>query len=566
LSEPVTDAEQLRFWRRPDNVTRGYADGRFGQIHYRAAGTMGAGAVPVVFIHSSPSSGRMWEAVLAVLGTDRFVVAPDTPGFGDSDAPPAPPEIPDYAANIADFLDGLGIAEVDVVGYHTGSKTCVELALQRPELVRKLALVSAPIYSDAELARQKRDYAPEKIERDGSHLMKRWTFSRTYRKPDVPLILAHRSLAETLKGGDKSPWGHRAAFNYHHAENLPKVRQPICLFNSGDDLTEPTARAQDYLANGHVVDLPDFSHCSIDVHPERFAGLLREFFDGDASALPDDGASPKAAPARPQVASSPVRRAFHDGPHGLIHLRRADPETRTGKLPLVMFHMSPNSGRIYEALVAEMGKDRTAVAPDTPGFGESDAPAAPPDIEDYATVMGGLVDSLGIGPVAAMGYHTGSQTAMELARQRPDLVQKVVMVSAPLYTEEERVSRGGRYTPLEVREDGTHLTDRFANLWQFYGTEVADQVVARNFCESLRGGPASWWGHRAAFRYAMADNLPSVAQPILLINPDDDLVEQTPRAAPLLTNGRMVDLPYSHGMLDAHTEEIGQILRDFLDS
>ena len=165
----------------------------------------------------------MWEALLAELGQDRLALAPDTPGFGDSVAPPTPPEIADYAATMGEFLDGLGVSEVDVVGYHTGSKTSVELALQRPNLVRRVVLFSAPIYSDEELAKQKHDYAPEKIERDGSHLEWRWNFSKTFRKADVPWIVSHRSLAESLKGGPQAPWGHRAAFNYHHAENLPKV-------------------------------------------------------------------------------------------------------------------------------------------------------------------------------------------------------------------------------------------------------------------------------------------------------------------------------------------------------
>ncbi len=557
--------DDMAFWRRPAGVGRAYLDGRFGQLHYRSAGPRTGTAVPVLFIHASPASGRMWEAVLAELGRDRLALAPDTPGFGDSDAPPAPPEIADYAAAMGDFLDALGVKQVDVVGYHTGSKTCVELALQRPDLVRKLALVSAPVYSDAELAKQKHDYAPETIARDGSHLAWRWNFSKTFRKPDVPLIVAHRSLAESLKGGERSPWGHRAAFNYHHAENLPKVRQPVLIFNFGDDLTAPTARAAPYVANGRIVDMPDFSHGSIDVHAAKFAGVLRAFFDGEDAALPGTPAPAKTAPARPTVQPEPVRRSFHEGPHGLLHLRQAG-AADAPRTPFVMFHMSPNSGRIYDALVAEMGRDRLALAPDTPGFGESDAPAAPPTIEDYAACMGGLIDRLGLGRVDVMGYHTGSQTAMELARQRPDLVGKVVMVSAPLYTDEERALRHARNTPLAVAEDGSHLINRFAGLWQFYGTDVPDTVVARNFCESLRGGPVAWWGHRAAFSYAMAANLPTVRQPILLLNPDDDLALQTPRAAPLLANGRVHDLPYSHGMLDAHTTEIGQILRQFLDT
>lgn len=507
----------------------------------------------------------MWEAVLAELGQDRYVLAPDTPGFGDSAPPPTPPEIADYAATMGAFVDDLGVPEIDVVGYHTGSKTCVELALQRPDLVRRLVLVSAPIYTDEELAKQKRDYAPEQIKRDGSHLEWRWNFSKTFRKADVPWILSHRSTAEALKGGPHAPWGHRAAFNYHHAENLPKVRQPVLVLNFGDDLTAPTARAAKYVANGRVEDLPDYSHGSIDVHAGAFAARLREFFDGSAAPLPGKDVEPKPVPAAPKIAPAMIRKSFHPGPYGLLHVRRAGGNA-TSKAPIVMLHMSPNSGRIYEALLTEMGRDRISLAPDTPGFGESDAPQSPPTIENYAACMGGLIDDLGLKRIDVMGYHTGSQTAMELARQRPDLVGKVIMVSAPLYTAEEQEVRHARNKPLKVEEDGSHLIKRFAGLWKFYGDEVEESVVARNFCESLRGGPVAWWGHRAAFTYAMAENLPTVAQPVLVLNPDDDLAEQTPRAAPFLSNGRIHDLPYSHGMLDAHTAEIAAILRLFLDS
>lgn len=95
----------MKYWRRPANVGRAYVDGRFGQLHYRSAGAKGSGATPVLFIHSSPSSGRMWEAAMAVVAGDRYVLAPDTPGFGNSDPPPEPPEIPDYAATMADFFN-----------------------------------------------------------------------------------------------------------------------------------------------------------------------------------------------------------------------------------------------------------------------------------------------------------------------------------------------------------------------------------------------------------------------------------------------------------------------------
>ena len=54
--------------------------------------------------------------------------------------------------------------------------------------------------------------------------------------------------------------------------------------------------------------------------------------------------------------------------------------------------------------------------------------------------------------------------------------------------------------------------------------------------------------------------------PILVLNPNDDLVRFTPRIAPYLKNGRVVDLPqWGHGFFDLHTAEAAQIIRPFLD-
>ena len=63
--------------------------------------------------------------------------------------------------------------------------------------------------------------------------------------------------------------------------------------------------------------------------------------------------------------------------------------------------------------------------------------------------------------------------------------------------------------------------------------------------------------------------MPKVAQPILIFNPEDDLVDFTPRAKPLLKNpaSRIHDLPgWSHGFLDLKTAEVAKIVRDFLDA
>ena len=72
---------------------------------------------------------------------------------------------------------------------------------------------------------------------------------------------------------------------------------------------------------------------------------------------------------------------------------------------------------------------------------------------------------------------------------------------------------------------------------------------------------------RAAINYDLATTLQSIPQPILVLNPKDDLAAYTPRAAPLLKTGRIHDLPeWTHGMLDAKTAEIAALVRGFLDT
>ncbi|MBL8642568.1 MAG: hypothetical protein JNK21_01435, partial [Rhodospirillaceae bacterium] len=82
-----------------------------------------------------------------------------------------------------------------------------------------------------------------------------------------------------------------------------------------------------------------------------------------------------------------VTRHYVEGRFGQVHYRQAMPNTFADKPALLLFHMSPYAGVIYENLMAVLGHDRLVIAVDTPGFGNSDAPPAAPDIADYAEAM-----------------------------------------------------------------------------------------------------------------------------------------------------------------------------------
>jgi len=265
--------------------------------------------------------------------------------------------------------------------------------------------------------------------------------------------------------------------------------------------------------------------------------------------------------------SAPLRRRYVDGRHGQVHLRVAQPEASTGHRPLVCFHLSPVSGVVYERFLAEMGRDRLAVAPDTPGYGASDPPAVPPTIADYAQAMGDVLDALAIRECDIVGYHTGSKIAVALAIARPAAVRHLVLIGAPVYTHEELARmRAHLARNFEPTEDGAHLVDYWRAVLNWRGPGQTLGMIMQGFPDALRGAERRAWGHRAAFEWSHADHLPQVDQPVLVLNPRDDLWEYTPRAVACLKHGRVVNLPdWGHGFLDLHTAEVGRLVRRFVD-
>lgn len=261
-------------------LRREYLDGPFGQIHVVRSGVLGVGRRPLVCFHLTPGSGRMYEDLLVEMGRDRLALAPDTPGYGASEPPPVIPSIRDYATAMVAMLDHYEIDSVDLLGYHTGSKIAVELALTQPDRVNAIALVSAPVYTPAELAEQQRNLAtPRAPDENGQHLVDQFRELVRWRPPGTPLALIQQEFAEQQRAGERAHWGYRAAFAYQHSEHLPQVRQKVLLLCPQDDLEQPTLRAEGLLNRGQFVRLPGWGHQLMRTRTAEVAALLREHFD-----------------------------------------------------------------------------------------------------------------------------------------------------------------------------------------------------------------------------------------------------------------------------------------------
>lgn len=115
-------------------VKRGFVDSVYGKIHNLTAHpeTSLSGTrwkTPLVMFHSSPLSSQEFAPLIAELGWDRNVIAPNTPGQGLSDGPDRVFTIADWAAMHAALTQlNYGKARpVDFFANHTGAWIAGEL-------------------------------------------------------------------------------------------------------------------------------------------------------------------------------------------------------------------------------------------------------------------------------------------------------------------------------------------------------------------------------------------------------------------------------------------------------
>jgi pimeloyl-ACP methyl ester carboxylesterase len=236
---------------------------------------------------------------LVDLARDHRVLAPDLPGFGDSDKPVQRYDPEFYARWLVGFLDATRIARAVVVGNSMGGRIAIELGLRAPERVDRLVLYAPslafkrfregtplvrllaaelgamPIVVPRALvlASIRMMFArPERL-RDAWYDAAADEFTRVFATPRgrVGFFSAARQIYLEEAHGEQGFW-----------ERLRALQCPA-LFLWGDrDQLVPCTFARHVTAavpHAHSIVLEDCGHVPQFEHPERTHRLVREFLD-----------------------------------------------------------------------------------------------------------------------------------------------------------------------------------------------------------------------------------------------------------------------------------------------
>ena len=153
-SEPIHSIEQQRSgWQAIlDNFARHVQATKTGRVEIAGVNyyyeVRGQGE-PLLLLHGGLGSLDMFGPILPALTKNRQVIAVDLHGHGRTPLGSRSIDLIDIGNDLGVLLQRLGYGKVDVLGYSFGGGAAFRLAVQHPEAVRRLALVSAGYSHDA---------------------------------------------------------------------------------------------------------------------------------------------------------------------------------------------------------------------------------------------------------------------------------------------------------------------------------------------------------------------------------------------------------------------------------
>jgi pimeloyl-ACP methyl ester carboxylesterase len=228
----------------------------------------------VVVLHRS-TGGLGWTPFLADLAADHLVLAPDLPGFGDSDRPEWARHPRDLAILIGHWIQQVAEGPATVVGLGFGGWVAAELATQRPEIVRGLVLVGAA------------GVVPERGRILDQVLISHMEYVRAAFRDDqrfVELFGAVPSDDQLLQWDRNREMMARVSWKpYMHSRQLAAllgtVTVPTIAVWGADDRVVPLECGQRYARDipGARLEVVEGSGHAVDVEqPDRLAALVRE--------------------------------------------------------------------------------------------------------------------------------------------------------------------------------------------------------------------------------------------------------------------------------------------------
>jgi pimeloyl-ACP methyl ester carboxylesterase len=270
------------------------------RLHYVKWGEDG---VPIVCLHGLTQNAFCFQALADDLACDHRVVAYDLRGRGDSDKPAHGYSVPIHAADLAAFIDAVGLERPVVIGWSLGAFIALYFAAHYPDQLKKMVLIDggaplpwktteeAPAWFTASLNRLG---TPVPSFEAYTQRLKAAPFLGPYWNAYFDLNFQH-DVYHQSDGSVVAKCSREAALEDErrlHAEGVPEaqwaqVQVPTLLLRAGQGMfadhdqmmtEEVAAAAQQAIPGSRLVNFPTLSHFTIGGQPGPIA-TIRAFLE-----------------------------------------------------------------------------------------------------------------------------------------------------------------------------------------------------------------------------------------------------------------------------------------------
>ena len=230
----------------------------------------------------------MFAPIMPILAAKRQVIAVDLQGHGRTPLGSRPISLIDMGDDMAGLVEQLGYRQVDALGYSFGAGVAFRMAVQHPEAVRRLALVSAGFAQDG--------FYAEMIPMQGqvgaamADVMK-----------DTPMYMSYVAVAPNPEEFPKllDAMGAYMRRPYNWADDVKRLKMPVMLVYGDSDMFRPehivefyhllggglrdAGWMREHVSQNRLAILPDLTHYEIFASP-AMASTVLPFLNGVSGA------------------------------------------------------------------------------------------------------------------------------------------------------------------------------------------------------------------------------------------------------------------------------------------
>ncbi|MBL8020217.1 MAG: alpha/beta fold hydrolase [Leptospirales bacterium] len=258
------------------------------KVHFREQGK----GEPVLLLHGWPTSSFLWRNIMPIIATNHRVIAPDLPGFGESDKPTDIRYSFEFFSTVLDGLVAqLGLNRFTLVLHDLGGPIGLYWALKNVTRIKKLVLLNTivyPSFSEAAIDFVRQCSTPGLREKLTSAEGLRDAVLLGVSQPaaateevisgvQAPFATLDDRLALAFAGSQLNPRGFVTI-----ARGLGSFTMPVRIIYGEDDRVLPEVadtmrRVQRDLPHAIVTSLPGVGHFLQEEDPVLLGNLIREF-------------------------------------------------------------------------------------------------------------------------------------------------------------------------------------------------------------------------------------------------------------------------------------------------